>query len=161
MLLGGVFDGFGDRKDLLNQLVDLSNAKSGRKKRKRFSFTDEQILIEYHKSMGFFEKKIKTLRKFSKSVIDETEFRDYPPNEYVVVGGVITAKKEHKTKVGEKMMFLTIQDLDESFDITLFPKTLAEFKDSINIGAIVQISGRKSDYGGKQNSMVADILEFL
>lgn len=153
LIYGGAFDKFGDRKSLIRDL----NSKS--KSKKPMVIPSEEDLINlFAKSMGFFERKIKTVRegKFSKYCITETELRDHMAGEYVTIGGMIQNVRKIKTKKGDDMAFLTIVDLDELIDVTIFPQMFREHREMMREGNIVQIGGTKSDYGGRENAVQAD-----
>ena len=155
LIFGGALDDFGDRKDLYRDVLSRSKSK---KPRKMVAPTEEDLINLFEKSMGFFERKIKLVReeKFSKHVVTEQELRTYMAGEYVTVGGVVKAVRQIKTKRGEQMAFVTLVDLDEMIDVTVFPNTWKENRERLREGCIVQISGNKSDYGGRENAIEAE-----
>jgi DNA polymerase III subunit alpha len=148
----GAFDEFGDRKDLVSYLYDSKEKKPPR-------VEDGTIVQKFYDSIGFFEKRVKDIRDFGSEVITEQQLREYIAGEYVLVGGMISALKAVKTKRGETMGFVTIVDLDEQIEVTLFPKEWAEFRDKIGVGKFVEVGGNKSSFGGKENSIEAQIIK--
>ena len=65
---------------------------------------------------------------------------------------MITEVKQHFTKRGEKMAFITIDDIDDlSCDVVIFPKSYISFKDILTEGNIIVIEGKCSD-----DSFIAD-----
>jgi DNA polymerase-3 subunit alpha len=155
LIYAGVFDSFGDRRDLLRDLSTRSKAKSA----KFVSASEEDLIQLFAKSMGFFERKIKKVRPGFLSCISETELRDYHPGEYVKIGGMITEARQIKTKAGSPMGFLTVMDLDEIIEITCFPSVWADNREAFRVGNIVQIGGTKSSYNNKQNLIEAQDVE--
>jgi DNA polymerase-3 subunit alpha len=147
LICSGAMDEFGDRKDLLKQLSDHG--------KKRFKpLTDDDIVQRFFDSMGFFERKIKDVREtFSDVCITEAELREYEPGEHVRVGGMIVNVRATKTKRGDAMGFATLMDLDEMIDLTFFPETWAENRELIRDGSIVEVGGRKSSWGNKENAI--------
>ncbi|NBW99933.1 hypothetical protein EBR03_10225, partial [bacterium] len=162
LILSGTMDVFGDRRDLLHTLVDLSNAKkkAGPKKRKR-NISDSDLMMAFYKSMGFFEKSIKTIRDFNPMVITESELREYAPKETVIIGGMVSDIRVIKTKNGDPMAFLTIEDSDELLDVTVFPENYLKHHENLKEGSIVEVQGVKSVFRGKQNSVEAHLIRFL
>jgi DNA polymerase-3 subunit alpha len=72
---------------------------------------------------------------------------------------MISDVRKITTKKGDKMAFVTLVDLDEMIDVTLFPDVMDEHKSLLSVGRIVEISGKKSAFGGKQNAIEADKIE--
>ena len=155
LIYGGAFDTMGDRREHLQRQVALHNStRSGKGKgAKRYvSPSEEKLMLGFANSMGFFERKIKNVRtSFSKYCITESELRDYPSGECVAVGGMVTATKCIKTKRGESMGFVTLTDLDELIELTLFHAQWAQFREEIREGSIIEVSGNKSSYADRQN----------
>jgi DNA polymerase-3 subunit alpha len=146
-------DSFGDRKDILKWLHD--------KKGKAFiPFTDEQLMLKFYENVGFFEQKLKKVRgTFKKSVISESEIREYGPGEYALIGGMVSEVRSIKTKRGDKMGFATIVDLDERIEVTCFPDVWHEYRNLLHCGNIVEIGGIKSTFNGRENAIEAQLVE--
>jgi DNA polymerase-3 subunit alpha len=118
------------------------------------------MIFAFYNTMGFFEQRIKKMRPaFSKKCITEQELIGYDDGDSVIVGGMIADVRTVKTKKGDAMGFITLVDLDESIDVTVFPRTWAACRSEISKDAIVEIRGRKSTYGGKQNLIQAESIE--
>ena len=62
----------------------------------------------------------------------------------VKIFGIITAVKKKITKNNEIMAFVTVEDLDGSINLLAFPKTFAQYRNSIAEDNIVTIEGRIS-----------------
>jgi len=157
LIFGGAFDEFGDRRDLLRCLESKKKSKKG-----YVSKPEKELMRAFYDSMGFFELKIKKVMPvFSKYCITEKELHEYTGGEYVVVGGMITAVRSIKTKRDEHMGFVTLMDLDEIIEVTIFPKVWAKEREILRIDNIVQISGNKSTYNNKNNHIEAHKIELM
>ncbi len=62
----------------------------------------------------------------------------------VSVGGMITAFKEVTTKNGQKMAFITIEDLEANIELILFPQTYSQFVGLWDKDKIVLVKGKIS-----------------
>ena len=147
MIYAGCFDNMGDRKDLLQRLADLAKKEAPK-------VSSDKLMSEFYTSMGFYEQSIKKITPgFSHKFITEQELSEFCDKDSVVVGGIISNIKSLTTKKGDKMGFLTLTDMNERIEITCFPESWERHRRSFKIGNIVEISGLKSEYNGKQNSV--------
>ena len=158
LIIAGAFDDFGDRRDHLSRLYDV---KVDKKKGKKIVPSEIDMILGFQETMGFFEQQIKRVRPgFSKYCITQSELEEYDPTSAIRVGGVITAISTIKTKKGEKMAFLTLEDMDEKIEITLFPSIYQDYKEFCHVGKIVEVIGIKSGYNDKKNCVEAsEIIE--
>lgn len=155
MIYAGVFDCFGDRKEIMKELCDL-------KGRPLPPMDDVSFIMKFKECMGFFEQKIKKVyEQFDKNCITEQVLRDYPDREPVIVGGVVEKIKSIKTKNGDPMAFVTITDLDETIDATLFMDTWLANKKQLKEGVVVQVTGTKSTFANRKNSIEANFFEIF
>lgn len=95
---------------------------------------ESQLLTFERELLGFYvtthplSKYEKTLKAYATASTDTlTEFRD---QEEVTLGGVVDGVKEIVTKRGERMAFLTLQDLSGSCEVVVFPEL---YKSSSNL----------------------------
>ncbi len=72
----------------------------------------------------------------------------------VVFGGIIDEVKSVVTKKGEKMIFLTISDLNDSIEAVAFPKVFEEFQDILIPESCVVIKGTFSLRNGEKSVLV-------
>lgn len=151
LITAGALDDFGDRRELLNILCEMHNKRSKGAKKRKVSWSDEDLMMAFYKSMGFFEKKIKTVRSFDSCVMTEQDIREMGEGDLIAVGGMISNVKVITTKKGDKMAFVTLTDLDEEIEVTAFSKSYERFKDILKEGKVVQLHGVKSCYKEKQN----------
>lgn len=94
------------------------------------------------------------LEKYKEFIRNNTDFTasNIVENQRGVIAGMITEVKQHFTKRGEKMAFITIDDIDDlSCDVVIFPKSYISFKDILTEGNIIVIEGKCSD-----DSFIAD-----
>lgn len=155
LIYAGALDDLGDRRELL-KILDSKKRKKGTK---YVGESDEELMKKFQTSMGFFEMKIKKVKPtFSKHCITESELVECDAGDFVHVGGMITDVRAIKTKKGDNMGFVTVMDLDEMIEVTVFPKQWRALREKLREGYIVEISGTKSDYNGKQNLIeLADV----
>lgn len=161
LIYGGAFDKINDRRECLKQLYDFANGKKGVKEKKNFvSPSEEKIMMKFRDSIGFFERKVKDLKgNFDSDTITETELRELSDGSHAIVGGVITDIRVIKTKKGDPMGFVTVMDLDEIIEVTVFPNQFLKFRELLKKEKLVQISGKKSTFGGKDNALVLDEIQ--
>jgi DNA polymerase-3 subunit alpha len=78
-------------------------------------------------------------RKVECSLADLEERND---GAYLTLGGVITVVNRKFTRKGEQMAVLTIEDLQGSVEVNIFPKTYASFGHLIDEDTIITVRGR-------------------
>lgn len=64
--------------------------------------------------------------------------------DYVVIGGIIIARRNKTTKNNTQMAFLTLEDLTGSIDVIVFPKTYSKYSAVMQEDAIVFVKARIS-----------------
>jgi len=85
--------------------------------------------------------------------------REIEPGELVLVAGMVSEVRAIKTRKGDMMGRLVLVDADERLDVTFFPDQWKKYRTLLREGAVLQIAGRKSDYGGRQNQVEAEEAE--
>jgi DNA polymerase-3 subunit alpha len=63
------------------------------------------------------------------------------------LGGVITALNRKFTKRGDQMATFTLEDLDSSVEVVVFPRTLAEVDELLVSDTVVVVTGRVDRHG--------------
>ncbi|CAN2040411.1 hypothetical protein GMMP15_1700061 [Candidatus Magnetomoraceae bacterium gMMP-15] len=108
---------------------------------------NEADLLNYEKeSLGFFitghplEKYITRLEKFTNT--DSISLKELPDKTPVRVGGIITACKIIRTKRGDNMAFLTIEDLKGSVEVVIFSSFYASVTDILVEDKPLLVQGR-------------------
>lgn len=168
----GAFDEFGRKRSQLMSMLDraIEVGSSAQKDRQRgqlsffgnltkeadtqdgFQLPDieewpeSQLLAFERELLGFYvtthplNKYEKTLKAYATASTDTlSEFRD---QEEVTMGGVVDAIKEITTKKGDRMAFLTLQDLTGSSEIVVFPDLYKSSANLMKKDATVFIRGR-------------------
>lgn len=77
-------------------------------------------------------------------------------NPTIDIAGIISSIKEHKTKAGDKMLFITLTDLVSKIDITIFPNSINLFRDyQVNDQVIIKVN--QNLFRGKQTYSLINI----
>lgn len=77
--------------------------------------------------------------------------------EKVRVAGVISRFRHHQTKSGKSMAFVTIEDLQGSIELVVFPKTWERVQEIVTIDRIVLVDGKVDAQGGDPKILVDNI----
>jgi DNA polymerase-3 subunit alpha len=88
------------------------------------------------------------LKSYMTFIKSNTNFtvETFVENKTGYIAGMITNVKPHFTKKGDRMAFISVDDVnDEAFDAVVFPRTYLAFKEHIAEGKIVVLEGRYSD----------------
>lgn len=94
------------------------------------------------------------MKKYKTSIKNSTDYtvETFIENRTGTIAGMITSVKNHFTKKGDRMAFMSVDDInDENFDVVVFPKIFITYKENIEEGKIVVLEGRYSD-----DSFIAD-----
>src|SRR4051794_12567058 len=75
----------------------------------------------------------------------------------VVVGGIVTAQRTVITKRQETMAIVTLEDLQGSIEVVVFPRLFETTRPLLADGAILLIAGRV-DHKGEEVSLLADLV---
>ncbi len=107
---------------------------------------ESQLLAFERELLGFYvtthplTKYEKILKAYATAATDTlAEFRD---QEEVTLGGVVDALKEITTKKGDRMAFLTLQDLSGSCEVVVFPELYKSSAALMHKDATVFIRGK-------------------
>ncbi len=83
-------------------------------------------------------------------------------NMQVFTGGIIAEVKKMFTKNGNKpMAILKVEDLYGSFDVMVFNKFYEQYKENLNVDAVITINGRLSLRPGERPIIVLDKINFI
>ncbi|HNH80342.1 MAG TPA: BglII/BstYI family type II restriction endonuclease, partial [Anaerolineales bacterium] len=77
--------------------------------------------------------------------------------EKVRVAGLINVVRPYTTKTGKPMGFVTIEDIQGSIELVLFPKTWEKFREGLNVGQIIIIEG-KVDQTNTPPKILVDVI---
>ena len=153
----GAFDCFCDRREAIRTLYALKGAKD----KPCPDLTDGHMIFKFYEYLGFFEEKLKTTFAFESGLCEENDLRDMIPGELVAVGGMVADYKTMRTRKGDKMGKVTLVDLDERIELTLFPTQWAMYGTRIREGNLLQVIGKKSAYGGRENLVDVDEIDLI
>ncbi len=107
---------------------------------------DEQLAMEKDLlGLYFSEHPLQQFQDKFAAVVTATSERikEMPDKQDVVVAGVISRMRTHYTKKNnEPMVFLTIEDMNGSMDVTAFPSVYRDYKDVIAQDAVVVVRGK-------------------
>jgi DNA polymerase III subunit alpha len=76
------------------------------------------------------------------------------PNEKVRVAGMITRFRSHLTKTGKQMGFVTIEDIQGSMELVIFPRTWEKTASLFEIDRIIVVDGRLDQEGVEPKVLV-------
>jgi DNA polymerase-3 subunit alpha len=79
------------------------------------------------------------------------------PNDRVRVAGVITKIRHHQTKAGKPMAFVTIEDIQGTIDLVVFPSPWKKFSEKIDYDKIILVDGRLDGEGADAKILVDKI----
>ncbi len=101
-------------------------------------------------------------RRDIKEVVDSdlTGLSSWPEGQPVRIGGLIRTKKDHKSKKGDPMAFLTLEDTSGTLEVIVFPDTFRQYHQLLNGTDPLVIQGefQKNETGGKVIAETIDIL---
>jgi len=89
-----------------------------------------------------------------------TDVNERADGQLVRVGGLVNGFKEHKSKRGERMGFLTLEDIGGATEVVIFPEVFAQCSHLLasNEPLIVQGTVKKDERGGK---IIAEAVDSL
>ena len=101
-----------------------------------------------------------TLRKWSKEEESggHTQAAD---GERVVVGGMIAVKSVKYTRNNEKMCFLTLEDLQGTMEVIVFPKVMEQCDEILEEEQVVLGQGRANVSADGEGKVIADRIRLL
>jgi len=79
------------------------------------------------------------------------------PTEKVRVAGVVTKIRQHQTKTGKQMGFLSIEDIQGTIDLVVFPSTWSKYSEKIAYDKIILVDGRLDGEGADIKVLVDKI----
>lgn len=109
------------------------------------------LYISYHPLDNYQEKLQKIVTSTSVGL------NNLPDKSKVILGGVINNFKRKSTKNGNLMVFVSLEDLEGTVEVIVFPKVYEEHKELIRKEEIVIIKGRLDIAEGKVKLIAEDI----
>lgn len=83
------------------------------------------------------------------------------PQEKVRVAGMITQIRHHQTKGGKPMAFVTLEDIQGTIELVIFPNTWQKVKPLIELEQIVLVEGKPSGDVGEAKVIVDQVFTDL
>jgi DNA polymerase III subunit alpha len=77
--------------------------------------------------------------------------------EKVRVAGLITVVRPYTTKTGKAMGFVTIEDIQGTIELVMFPKTWTKFADKMVVGQIIIVEGKVDNANPPAKILVDEI----
>ncbi len=81
--------------------------------------------------------------------------------ERVVVGGMIAVKSVKYTRNNEKMCFLTLEDLQGTMEVIVFPKVMEQCDEILEEEQVVLVQGRANVSADGEGKVIADRIRLL
>lgn len=85
------------------------------------------------------------------------EVRDKKP---VTVAGMVVRMRRHQTKKGDPMAFATIEDIQGTLDLVIFPRTWQQFGELVKVDNLLLVRG-KVDADGSDPKVLVDHIELI
>lgn len=135
----GAFDSIGDRRALMENFCgsrkDLADTPIP-------DFDDEKVIYEIEKELVGNYVTIDPMAKYIKAlealcIQHPDEIKNYEMNDLFCIGGMVTKIKNHKTKGGKDMAFLTLSWNEEEFEIVAFPDAWTSARNVLKVGVPV------------------------
>jgi DNA polymerase III subunit alpha len=79
------------------------------------------------------------------------------PNDRVRVAGLVTRIRSHQTKSGKQMAFVSLEDLQGTVELVVFPKTWEKFSSVLDYEQIILVEGRVDLEGAEPKVLVDDV----
>ncbi len=76
----------------------------------------------------------------------------------VTVGGIISRATPHRSRSGQPMMFLTVQDPDGEVEVVVFPSVYKKAQPFLHTDARIVVTGKNEPPGGPEEQVAAKIL---
>jgi len=147
------------------QYATISAIENGEQIRFDFSIVEKPMLTNWHdnkeeldqfqhEALGVYLNNFptETYRKNYANTIYSNQIEDNMG--YCSLIGLIMSIKEHKTKNGDLMCFVSCNDEFADFDITFMPKQYQQYKNILKKGNIIYIEGNKDNFSSvKVNSI--------
>ena len=80
---------------------------------------------------------------------------------HVTMAGMISRMRTITTKKGELMAFVDLEDLKGVCEMVVFPRTYADYKEKIEVDAVVLVKGQAQTREGQTNLLVDSIQSYV
>lgn len=174
LIKAGALDGFGETRAILLASIDAAQSHAlyigDDALSEQFKFNSHPkynpggtmnrltVLAFERDTLGFYlsEHPIEELKRNTADLIQPiSSLLDLRPGAKVKCMGIILSIKRIRTKKGEAMAFLTLQDETEEVSCTVFPKLYAQISVHLNENQFVQLAGT-IDYRNQSVQVIID-----
>ncbi len=128
-------------------------------------FDQAELLAAEKESLGLFisEHPLKRVRSALRVRVDcaLSELATRRDGDWVTLGGMITQAKKIRTKRGDPMMFLTLDDLEGSVEVLVFGKALSASEDAVAPDSVVLVRGKVDHKDREKTCVVAQQIELF
>ena len=131
-----LFDDGGGDKSGFSEQIEIPNINYEKSEQLKIEREMLGLYVSDHPLRGV-EGQLR--RKVECSLAD---LEDKADGAYLTLGGVITAVDRKFTRKGDQMAVITIEDLQGTIDVNIFPKTFASFGHLIEEDSIITVRGR-------------------
>ena len=77
------------------------------------------------------------------------------------IGGIISSAKRIITKNGKPMLFLNLEDLTDSIEVVVFPRTIEKNPSALQENKIILVTGRLDERNGDKKFVAEEIQELI
>jgi DNA polymerase-3 subunit alpha len=119
-----------------SERIDIPSVEFDKTERLKFEKEMLGLYVSDHPLLG---AEAALRRKVDCTIAEVAERED---GSMVILGGVITGLARKFTKKGDQMAVFTLEDLDSSIEVTVFPRVLIEQGHKLVDDSIVMIKGR-------------------
>ena len=85
---------------------------------------------------------------------------EVPDKHPVTVAGMVVRMRRHQTKKGDPMAFATLEDIQGTLDLVIFPRVWQEFASLVQVDNLLLVRG-KVDADGSDPKVLVDHLELI
>lgn len=85
------------------------------------------------------------------------ELGEVPHEGKVRVAGLITRMRSHQTKTGKLMGFVTIEDVQGSVELVIFPRTWEQYSAQLTLDKVILVDGKVDAQGSEPKVLVDSI----
>ena len=85
------------------------------------------------------------------------QLSDAAPGDKVRVAGIVTRVRPHQTKTGKSMGFVTLEDLQGTIELVVFPRTWDQFWDVFEVDSVVLVDGKVDAQSGDPKVLVDSV----
>jgi DNA polymerase-3 subunit alpha len=123
----------------------------------------EHELLKLEKEMLGFYVSSHPLASYSQLLeiftTPSNEFKTLQDATEVTIGGIVKNVKNHMTKAGKRMAFVTLEDLYGEIEVVLFPRVFERNIRFLEEDRIILIKGKFSDSNDKQSVLADEIYD--